>query len=184
VEQYIHKSAANGLYDAAIIRPTIVYGPGDKSNMFPLFESIRKRNLALWDNGENSIRFCYIGNLMAVIRKLTRSPVKGIQTYHVGDPESLTLLQVCEEIAKALGMSFRYKNYDKKFGMFSGFLHFVTNRFQLTDSFATHFNFGKWSRSMEVDISKLLGDFNDLTFTPLSDALNITVRDYKREGVL
>jgi len=28
VERYIHQSAANGLYDAAIIRPTIVYGPG------------------------------------------------------------------------------------------------------------------------------------------------------------
>ena len=47
VEQYLRARAAEGAFDAAIIRPTIVYGPGERANLFQLFQAVRKGNLAL-----------------------------------------------------------------------------------------------------------------------------------------
>lgn len=184
VEQKILCHSNKKGYDAIIIRPTIVYGPGDSSNLYPLFNAIRNRNLALWNDGLNRIRFCYIGNLIESIIKIVQSSRKGVYTYHVGDSECLTLAQMCEQIAVAFGMRLTYRNHANLLGRPFGFMRFVTNRFQLTNSFATHFNYDKWHRSIEADITRLYIDFPDLKLIPVINALDITTKFYFAEGLL
>jgi nucleoside-diphosphate-sugar epimerase len=184
VEEMIRARAAKSALDAIIIRPTIVYGPGERANLFQLFEVVRKGNLALWDHGRNLLRFCYIGNLIEAALKIAESNFTGVKTYHVGDLECPSLGEMCELIAEALGMRLTYSNHSLCGGRSRGFLRFVTNRFQLTDSFATHFNFDRWTRRIEADISQLLGDLPNLRFTPVKGAVEITAESYLREGVL
>lgn len=184
VEEYIRNKCTDGGLSAAIIRPTIVYGPGDRSNVFPLFAGVRKDNLSLWQNGGNRIRFCYIGNLLAFIEELIKDFPHGANTYHVGDLECEPLRMTCKEIAAALGMKFKYTNHAAKRARELSFIRFVTNRLGLTDSFATHFNYDKWSRSIEADISKMQRDFPGLEFTPMPEAVRVTARSYFKEGIL
>jgi nucleoside-diphosphate-sugar epimerase len=184
VEQWIRHRADEGVLDATIVRPTIVYGPGDRSNVFPLFDAIRRRKLSLWDHGRNHIRFCYIGNLLAAISAIVKKNETGVKTYHIGDLECPTLAEMCQKIATALGLQFRYKKKALRLGRLLGGWRFVTNRLELTDSFATHFNFGKWSRRIEADISRLRCHFPDMQFTPMARAVKATARSYLKEGLL
>lgn len=184
VEKFVRLRVAEGAFNAAIVRPTIVYGPGDRSNVFPLFEAVRKGCLSLWNHGKNRIRFCYIGNLMAAVAAIVQSERNGLQTYHIGDLECPPFAKMCEEIATSLGMRFRYENHSRITGRTSGWARFVTNRLGLTDSFATHFNFDKWSRRIEADISRLRTDFPDLQFVPVTSAVKATTSSYLKEGRL
>jgi nucleoside-diphosphate-sugar epimerase len=184
VEKFIRARVAEGAFDATIVRPTMVYGPGDRSNVFPLFEAVRKGCLSLWNHGTNRIRFCYIGNLVAAMVAIVQSECKGVQTYHLGDLECLPLAKMSEEIAASLGMRFRYENHSRITGRILGWVRFVANRLQLANSFATHFNFDKWSRRIEADISRLRTDFPDLQFIPVTSAVKATTSSYLKEGLL
>ncbi len=184
VEQHIHRHAKENAYDAKIVRPTIVYGPGDLTNVYPLFSAIRQGNLALWNRGLNRIRFCYIGNLIDSVLRMAQSNRKGIHTYHVGDNECPTLAQMCEQISSSIGILLACRNHSKLMGRPFGFMRFVANRFRLNNSFATHFNFDKWHRSIEADTTRLHIDFPDLKLTPVINALDITTKFYFAEGLL
>lgn len=184
LEQFVARRAREGAFDAFVVRPTIVYGPGDRSNVFPLFDFIRKRQLPLWSEGENRIRFCYMENLIKAVMAMTDATHEGSDTYHVGDLECPTLREMCEEVAHAVGQRLRYRNYARRTGRAAGFLRFVANRLGLTNSSATHFAFDKWARPLEADISRLQADFPALDFTPLAAGLGTTAKSYFDEGVL
>jgi nucleoside-diphosphate-sugar epimerase len=182
-EVRIRDLAAVAGLPTTILRPTIVYGPADRTNLFPLFEPVYTGHLCLWGNGQNRIRFCYVDNLVRVAIAAAESPASGVNTYNVGDPECPTLAETCGEIARALGVSLRYQNCTQTAGRAAGFARFVTNRLNLSDSFATHFNHAKWARSMEADISRLLRDYPRLPFTPLSEALSATMHACHADGL-
>jgi len=154
------------------------------TNVFPLFKMTYDNKLSLWNSGCNRIRFCYVGILVDMTLQLINNEVKGMTVLHVGDAECLSLSGFCEKIAKVMGVKFTYSSFSNIFARSRAYLRFVTNRFKLSDSTGTHFNFDKWSRDMEVDISTFLKAFPDSENRTIDEALSITLDDYRNESAL
>jgi nucleoside-diphosphate-sugar epimerase len=184
VEKKLKELAESGRYPVTVLRPTIVYGPGTVNNAYVLYKMIADRRLVLWDHGSNKMRFCYIDNLIRAAVTMLEIQPEPYSIYHVGDREGLTLYQYCEFIAKALGMKMKYRNHPVFGGRLMGYLNFITNRFGFTDTPATHFLYDTWTRSMEVDISKLLSACPGLQFIPCEEGVRLTADYYRHDAYL
>lgn len=169
---------------ATILRPTIVYGPGDKSNVYPLFEMIRRGRLSLWDHGLVKCRLCALENLLRITLAAARSERPGVETYFVADREDLPLRDSCAAIAESLGMRFVYRNYSQRFGNQLGYLRFVLDRLRIVESSATHFAFDKWTRGYDVDLTRMLTGYPDVELVPMPAAMQASAEWYRREGWL
>ena len=181
-EEVTRKYFSDG--SATILRPTIVYGPGDKSNVYPLFEQIRRGRLALWNHGQVKCRLCSLENLIKITLAAPHSTHVGVKTYFVADAEDVPLRESGATIAEALDMRFLYDNYRLFLGRRLGFLRFVLSRLKIIDSSATHFAFNKWTRSYDTDITSMLTDFPNVELIPMTQALRSTADWYRREGWL
>lgn len=169
---------------ATILRPTIVYGPGDQSNVYPLFEMIRRGRLPLWGHGQVKCRLCALENLLRITVAAARSERAGVETYFVADREELALRDSCAAIAEALGMRFVYRNYGRRFGRLLGYLRFVLDRLRVVESTATHFAFDKWTRSYDVDLTRMVAAFSEVDLVPMPEAMAATAGWYRLEGWL
>ena len=93
--------------EPTIIRPAVVYGPGDtRSGMFALFQAIKKRRFFLLGNGKNYIHTLYVKNLVQVFGTTLKRPSSIGRDYNIGDAYAPTLKAICETIAAAEGVPF------------------------------------------------------------------------------
>ena len=154
-ERGLERVAAETGLHLAILRPTIVYGEGDRGNLVPLVDAIRRERLALWGHGENQMRLCSAANLARACVEAALQGMADDRIVNVGDSECLSLREVCRRIAAALGVPFRYRNHGMFLARPLGWLRFVANRLQLSDSFGTHFAHDKWTRAFDAEIANL-----------------------------
>ncbi|WP_229013092.1 NAD-dependent epimerase/dehydratase family protein [Paraburkholderia gardini] len=96
----------NGI-EVVVIRPPLVYGPGVRANFHGLMRAV-DRGIPLPLGAIDARRsMVYVGNLADAIRTVaTRlEPVEGI--YHVTDGDDLTVADMVEALARALGRPLR-----------------------------------------------------------------------------
>jgi len=184
VEQYISSLIRANKVAGVILRPTLVYGPGDTTNIFSLFKAIRLRKLALWEKGKRIIAPCYIQNLNTIaILAVTSDSFKDI-VYYVADGEGLSTLYVTKVIAKKMAFKHIYTNKSTLLGKQKGFLIFVLNRFGFTNSFATHFAFNSWTRSYDVQLKKIQSVVDTKLLVPFEQAIEETLSWYKQQNII
>ena len=89
-------------FPAIIIRPTLVYGPGDRtSGMANLISAIGKRRFIIPGSGQNFFHTLYIDNLIqAYLLCLDKKKAIG-KDFNIGDQEASPLKELVYEIAKA-----------------------------------------------------------------------------------
>ena len=85
------------------LRPPTVYGPEDKKGNFIHFvRGVKKGFFPLPGGGKNRMAFCHDANLAAALRVVATNPdARGI--LHVADERPVTLREVAETVAAALG---------------------------------------------------------------------------------
>ncbi len=99
VKQYIK----DGKINAVIIRPTMIWGPGDM-RFLKLFKGIKERKLPIIGSGEFKTHWI-LGTDLAVAFRLAAEKDEAIgQTYLIGGGEIVPLRKVYEEIAKFWGV--------------------------------------------------------------------------------
>lgn len=184
VEQYIISLIKTQKIDGVILRPTLVYGPGDTTNIFSLFKAIRLRKLALWENGKRIIAPCYIQNLNTIAMLAATSDLFKDIVYYVADGEALSTLYVTKVIADKMEFNHVYSNKSTFLGKQKGFLIFILNRFGFTDSFATHFAFNSWTRSYDVKLKKIQSVVDPKILVPFEQAIEETLSWYKQQNVI
>jgi len=87
---------------ASILYPVWVYGPGDRT-LFPLLaDSIRKRQMFYWSRNA-PISLIYIDNLVELILLAATRPEAQGEAFMACDGESITLEEVCQRVAGAIG---------------------------------------------------------------------------------
>ncbi len=85
-----------------IIRPAIVYGPGDERGMMTqLCQMIRKKKFFLIGSGRNILPLVYIDDLVSAFARALNTSETG-QMMEVSGPDSLPIKTIADTIAKKL----------------------------------------------------------------------------------
>jgi len=138
-----------------ILRPTLVYGPGDFQSVYSLFNLIRKDKLFLYDNGKRGANPCYVKNLIKISIHLCQNQFVEDGIYNVADNDHTSVLELTKEISLTMGFQFRYKNIWSYLGYYRGVVNFVLSKLELSKSEANHFSYNIWKRSYSVDLAKM-----------------------------
>lgn len=97
-------AAANPSRRVLVVRPTVVFGPGNVANMYSLIRQIDSGLFARVGPGRNRKSMAYVENLVAATLHLTDPwPEASVSRYNYVDKPDLTSAQICETISAALG---------------------------------------------------------------------------------
>ena len=87
-----------------VIRPTFIYGPGDRTFLPELVDAMRKHEMAFFGSADNTIPLCYINNLVdAVLLALTHEEAVG-EGYIVSDGAVMTWRELTDLLADRLDL--------------------------------------------------------------------------------
>ena len=103
-EQLVRGEMEKGSLEAAIVYPTWVYGPGDRTFVTELIAALNDGSLPyLRDGGEYQIGLVYIYNLTAAVRTILGSPKGMGGRYILNDDPPVTFRRFVEELASRIG---------------------------------------------------------------------------------
>ncbi|MGC0144708.1 NAD-dependent epimerase/dehydratase family protein [Pseudactinotalea sp. Z1732] len=92
---------------ALIIRPAVVFGPGNFANVFRLIQQIHRRTFLPVGSGANRKSMCYVENLVAAVQHLWGAPPQEdtgpFEVYNYVDEPDLTSREVVGRIYAELG---------------------------------------------------------------------------------
>jgi nucleoside-diphosphate-sugar epimerase len=90
---------------ALILRPAVVYGPGNQANMLSLVEAIHRRRFFLIGRNENIKSLISLKNLVAAVAHLLTVPFRGCELFYLTDRESYSVSRIASMVAEILGRS-------------------------------------------------------------------------------
>lgn len=101
-EEKLRKWQSIGDRKLIIIRPTVIFGEGNRGNVYNLINQIASNKFMMIGKGENVKSIAYIGNIVAFIEKTIDSSIDyGI--YNYVDTPNLKMNDLVSEIRKFLG---------------------------------------------------------------------------------
>lgn len=97
-----------------ILRPSMVYGPGNKGNLNLLYQIVSKG--MPWPLGayENLRSFCSIDNLCFVVNEIIQNPLIASGIYHIADDESISTNELICIVAEVLQRKARIWKVSKR----------------------------------------------------------------------
>lgn len=112
----------NNSSSVVIIRPSNVYGPGDKfdyqtAKALPslIRRAIESNDfLEVWGNGDDSRDMIYIDDFISAVMKFTEFKVTGISIFNIATEENVTITQIAQEILISLGKNIEIKYSPEK----------------------------------------------------------------------
>jgi nucleoside-diphosphate-sugar epimerase len=96
-------AAASPDRSALILRPAVVYGPGNQANMLSLVEAIDRRRFFLIGRNENVKSLISLKNLVAAVQHLIERPLRGAEVYYLTDLESYSVAHIARMIGEIFG---------------------------------------------------------------------------------
>ncbi|WP_291910797.1 NAD(P)-dependent oxidoreductase [Chitinophaga sp. CB10] len=81
-----------------IIRPTVVFGEGNRGNVYNLLKQIKSGKFFMVGNGENKKSMSYVKNITDFIRFLLEKEIKGYEVFNYADKPDLTTNELTELI--------------------------------------------------------------------------------------
>ena len=88
---------------AIIIRPTVVFGPNSKANIFRLIRQVCDGRFIMVGNGENIKSIAYVENLVAATMFVMEKYSKGIQIFNYADEPHMKTYELIDLIYKVSG---------------------------------------------------------------------------------
>ncbi len=111
----------------SIIRPTSVYGPGDKKNILPLYKAVKKGYFFFIGNGKNKLDYIYVDDLVKGVIQAQKSKLKE-GTYIMGVENAPTLNEVVKNVAESIGKKPTKMRVPKICGYTIAYITDFTNR--------------------------------------------------------
>jgi nucleoside-diphosphate-sugar epimerase len=91
-----------------IVRPTVIFGEGNRGNVYRLFNQIASGKFVMIGNGKNRKSMAYVSNISQfLIKLLNNSPGTGIQVYNYADKPDLTIKELVGITVNTLGKKHR-----------------------------------------------------------------------------
>jgi len=98
--------ARQGL-EACVIRPMGIYGPGDPGRFLMLYRAVRRGRFLMFGDGETLYHPCYVDNLIDAFELAAEHPKAAGGTYLIGDDRYVTLNELVQGVAAAMGRPLR-----------------------------------------------------------------------------
>ncbi|MFD1771625.1 NAD-dependent epimerase/dehydratase family protein [Sphingobacterium suaedae] len=73
-----------------IVRPTVIFGEGNRGNVFNLLRQIASGRFMMIGKGHNQKSMSYIGNITAFVEFLIKEKISGYNVYNYGDKPDFT----------------------------------------------------------------------------------------------
>ena len=91
-------------WNIQIIRPTVLFGEGNRGNVYNLLRQIASGRFLMIGRGKNKKSMSYVGNVVAFILFLieNQKDVKGCNVYNYVDKPDLTTLELVSIVGKVL----------------------------------------------------------------------------------
>lgn len=103
-ERVVLEHVERGL-DAAILRPTAIYGPGDPGRFLLLFRQAAKGRFYMFSSGQAFYHPVYIDNLVDAFELAAATPRSRGRTYLIADERYVTI----EDLVRAVGESIQVR---------------------------------------------------------------------------
>jgi nucleoside-diphosphate-sugar epimerase len=95
---------------ALILRPTVIYGPGNVANVFSMVHSINRGTFRLVGRNENIKSLVSVGNVVASVSHLISRSSVGVEVYNIVDRDSFSVRQIAEMVSFELGRQGRIRS--------------------------------------------------------------------------
>lgn len=100
-EEKLRDWHANGDRSLIIVRPTVIFGEGNRGNVFNLLNQIASGKFLMVGNGENKKSMAYIGNIVAFLETCVASEQK-YGVYNYVDTPDLTMNELVSQVRYSL----------------------------------------------------------------------------------
>jgi nucleoside-diphosphate-sugar epimerase len=90
--------------ELVIVRPPLIYGPGNPGNILKLIRAIHTRTPLPIGQVKNARSFMYVGNLVSALIACTLEPAAAGKTYLVSDGIDLSTPQLVRILAHSMGV--------------------------------------------------------------------------------
>jgi len=119
VLQEWHKKHAD--WNVNIIRPTVIFGEGNRGNVYNLLRQIASGKFLMIGKGENKKSLSYIGNMVAFITFLMRERTAGYDVFNYVDTPDLTTKDLVHHTGEVLSRKVPTVNIPYVLGMLGGY---------------------------------------------------------------
>jgi len=103
-----------------IVRPAVVFGEGNRGNVYNLIAQINSGRFIMIGNGNNRKSMGYVGNVAYFLAELIDK--KGIQIFNYCDKPDLTSIEIARLISENLGKKLPRLKLPLWFGLLAGTL--------------------------------------------------------------
>lgn len=141
--------------DWCVLRPTLIYGPGNPGNMLRLMRLTRSPVPLPFGSIRNRRSFLYVENLVDLIEKVLANPGASRQVFNVADAEVLSTGELVRQLAGVTGREIRLLPMPvsalRALGKCGDVVSRITGRAIGLDTYSVE----RLTSSLEVDISPL-----------------------------
>jgi nucleoside-diphosphate-sugar epimerase len=88
-----------------VLRPSVVYGPGDREGLLPLFKAARWGIAPMFGDGSMEVSLVHVGDLADALVLAGVAPHLESQVYYINHPEVLTGRGISQAVGLAMGKS-------------------------------------------------------------------------------
>jgi nucleoside-diphosphate-sugar epimerase len=104
-ESVVTGFAGRGLLDTTILRPTVIYGPGDDKFLPRLVENLRSGKARVVGEGDNRIDLVHVDDVADLVVAALRAPRSIGRVYNVAHPGNPTWGEFLPQVAALLGVA-------------------------------------------------------------------------------
>ena len=173
-EEKLREWEASGDNSLMIIRPTVIFGEGNRGNVYNLLQQIASGRFVMVGKGENKKSMAYIGNIVSFLEFAIKQNVNGV--YNFVDTPDLTMNDLVKlvrnKILKKVGVGVRLPYW---FGLIFGYVADLVTALTGKKLAVSSIRVKKFTSSTEFQ-SRRLGELN---FTPpftLEEGLQLTLK--------
>ena len=115
-----------------IVRPTVIFGEGNRGNVYNLLKQIASRRFVMFGNGKNKKSMAYVGNVSSFIYNRISNRELGLNIYNYVDKPDLTMNDLLSVIEKKLNFKLLKISLPMWLGIYLGYfidlIAFILNK--------------------------------------------------------
>ena len=182
-ERYAREYCSDGKMELVVVRPSLVYGPGDK-HLLGLFRAIRRGHFRVIGEGDNLVHPIFVEDLASgILTCLEREEARG-RTYNLAGESPVTFKAFCEAAADAIGRPLPKGRLSIRMARTAGLVLEGVRMLTRLDVPLTRARVDFMTSSRAYDPSRAREELGFRASTPLDEGMRRTVEWYRAERLL